>query len=123
MKQLDIMRNLLVEELQMSNLEVEIFLILVREEKCSRERLVFLTNNSSNEIVEVSKELEKKGMVIEISRGTYRSLHPRFAIVNRYRRVCEIKNEPFKKNLKIDNLAIMVEKYQIEQNRDNAMTK
>lgn len=96
----------------MSNIEVEIFLILIKDEKCTIERLVFLTNNSMDEIVEVSKELEKKGMVIEISTGVYQALHPRFAIVNRYRKICEFNKTPFKKNLKIDNLAIMVEKYQ-----------
>jgi len=112
LKQLDIIKDLLVEELQMSNIEVEIFLILIKDENGSVERLVFLTNNSKNEIVEVSKELEKKGMVIEISTGVYRALHPRFAVVNRYRKIGESNKTPFKKNLKIDNLAIMIEKYQ-----------
>lgn len=96
----------------MSNLEVEIFLTLIKEENCSADKLVGLTKNSVDKIVEISRELEKKGMVIEISTGVYRSLHPRFAVVNRYRKLCELKNIPFKKNLKIDNLAIMVEKYQ-----------
>lgn len=64
------------------------------------------------EILEISMELERKGMIIEITPRVFRSLHPRFAVVNRYRKVCEIKNIPFKKNVKIDNLAIMVEKYQ-----------
>jgi hypothetical protein len=112
LKQLDTIKSLLSEELQMSNSEIEIFLMLIKEEKCSAERLVFLTNNSLKEIVDISKELEKKGMVIEVNTGVFRSLHPRFAVVNRYRKVCEIRNLPFKKNLKIDNLAIMVEKYQ-----------
>lgn len=102
----------MIKELQMSNLEVEIFLILIREENCSVDKLVGLSNNSVDEIVEISRELEKKGMVIEISNGVYRSLHPRFAVVNRYRKLCELEDIPFKKNLKIDNLAIMVENYQ-----------
>lgn len=111
---MDIIRTLLIEELQISNAEVDIFLILIKEEKCTIERLGMLTNKTLTEISQILKELEKKGMVIEINKQVYRSLHPRFAVVNRYRKVCEIMNTPFKKNLKIDNLAIMVEKYQNE---------
>ena len=51
-------------------------------------------------------------MIIEIKENEFQVLHPRFAIVNRYRRLCEEKNIQFKKNLKIDNIGIMLENYQ-----------
>jgi hypothetical protein len=49
-------------------------------------------------------------MLIEISKLEFESLHPRFAITNRYRRRCEEDGIPFKKNLKIDNMGIILEK-------------
>jgi hypothetical protein len=51
-------------------------------------------------------------MIIEINKNEFQVLHPRFAIVNRYRRLCEEKNIQFKKNIKIDNIGIMLERYQ-----------
>jgi hypothetical protein len=70
------------------------------------------TKLESDQIIEISKGLEKKGMVIEINENEFRALHPRFAIVNRYRRICQVNNILFKKNTKIDNLGIMLENYQ-----------
>ncbi len=70
------------------------------------------TKLESDQIIEISKGLEKKGMVIEINKNEFRALHPRFAIVNRYRRICQVNNILFKKNTKIDNLGIMLENYQ-----------
>ena len=63
-------------------------------------------------MIENCKKLEQKGMIIEIKENEFQVLHPRFAIVNRYRRLCEEKNIQFKKNTKIDNLGIMLENYQ-----------
>ena len=49
-------------------------------------------------------------MVIEITRTEFESLHPRFAVTNRYRRRCNEDNIPFKKNLRVDNIGIVLEK-------------
>ena len=59
-----------------------------------------------------------RGMVIEITNTEFESLHPRFAITNRYRRRCQEDNVPFKKNLKIDNIGIV-----LEQPYEDARTK
>jgi hypothetical protein len=48
-------------------------------------------------------------MIISISQSEYESLHPRFAISNRYRRLCEEDNIPFGKKLLIDNIGIVLE--------------
>jgi hypothetical protein len=63
-------------------------------------------------MIENCKKLEQKGMIIEIQENEFQVLHPRFAIVNRYRRLCEEKNIQFKKNIQIDNIGIMLENYQ-----------
>jgi hypothetical protein len=57
----------------------------------------------------VASSLVGKGMIINISQSEYESLHPRFAISNRYRRLCEEENIPYRKNLLIDNIGIVLE--------------
>ncbi len=112
MNQVSQIKILLKEQLQMNELETEIFLALMKIEKTTSHGFQENTNLTEDQIIETSKSLEKKGMVIEIDKNEFRALHPRFAIVNRYRRICQANNVLFKKNTLIDNLAIMVENYQ-----------
>lgn len=92
--------------------EVEVFLALLKIEKSTSKEIENFTNKSKEEIIEIAKRLESKGMIIEVNRNEFRALHPRFAVVNRYRKLCASKNIEFKKNLKIDQLAVIIEKYQ-----------
>jgi sugar-specific transcriptional regulator TrmB len=96
----------------MEESEVEVFLALVKIEKSTSKEIENFTNRAKDEIIEIAKRLESKGMVIEVNRNEFRALHPRFAVVNRYRKLCASKNIEFKKNLKIDQLAVIIEKYQ-----------
>ena len=96
----------------MEESEVEVFLALVKIEKSTSKEIENFTNKSKDEIIEIAKRLESKGMIIEVNRNEFRALHPRFAVVNRYRKLCASKNIEFKKNLKIDQLAVIIEKYQ-----------
>ncbi|MDQ4073925.1 MAG: hypothetical protein M3162_06425 [Thermoproteota archaeon] len=105
-------KKYLVADLELSEKEAELFLALMKQEKTSSKDFKKYFNYPDEEIIENSKKLEQKGMVIEIEKSQYRSLHPRFAVVNRYKRLCEEKNEPFKKNVKIDNIGVMLEKFQ-----------
>lgn len=92
--------------------EVEVFLALLKIEKNTSKEIVNFTKKSKDEIIEIARSLESKGMIIEVNKNEFRALHPRFAIVNRYRKICLENNIEFKKNLKIDQLAVIVEKYQ-----------
>ncbi|MGE0389539.1 MAG: hypothetical protein DA329_04520 [Candidatus Nitrosocosmicus sp.] len=112
MNQLEVIKSLLKNELLMEESEVEVFLALVKIEKSTSKEIENFTNKSKDEIIEIAKRLESKGMVIEVNRNEFRALHPRFAVVNRYRKLCASKNIEFKKNLKIDQLAVIIEKYQ-----------
>jgi len=112
MNQENQIKILLIEQLQMDKLEADIFLALMKSEKTTSLGFQEKTNLAVDKIIEISKSLEKKGMVIEINKNEFRALHPRFAIVNRYRRICQANNILFKKNTLIDNLGIMLENYQ-----------
>ena len=112
MNQTSQIKTLLKEQLQMNELETDIFLALMKSEKTTSRVFQEKTNLTVDQIIEISKGLENKGMVIEINKNEFRALHPRFAIVNRYRRICQANNILFKKNTLIDNLGIMLENYQ-----------
>jgi sugar-specific transcriptional regulator TrmB len=110
--QINHLKKNIINSLELSEEEVEIFLALVKEEKSTSVNFKNHFFSSTDKIIENCKKLEQKGMIIEIKENEFRVLHPRFAIVNRYRRLCEEKNIQFKKNIKIDNLGIMLENYQ-----------
>lgn len=112
MNQTSQIKTLLKEQLQMNELETDIFLALMKSEKTTSRGFQEKTNLTVDQIIEISKGLENKGMVIEINKNEFRALHPRFAIVNRYRRICQANNILFKKNTLIDNIGIMLENYQ-----------
>ena len=112
MKQLDVIKSLLRRELLMEEKEIEVFLALLKAEKSTTPEITKYINLSNDELVKIAKGLESKGMIIELNMNEFRALHPRFAIVNRYRKICVSNNLEFKKNPKIDQLAVLVEKYQ-----------
>ena len=58
---------------------------------------------------EIIESLINKNMIIEFSKNLFESFHPRFAIINRYKRLCLEKDVPWRKNTRIDNLAIILE--------------
>jgi len=58
---------------------------------------------------EIIESLINKNMIIEFSKNLFESFHPRFAIINRYKRLCLEKDVPWRKNVMIDNLAIILE--------------
>ena len=112
MNQINQLKKNIVNDLELCEEEAEIFLVLIKEEKTSSTNFIKHFDCSKEKMIENCKKLEQKGMIIEINENEFQALHPRFAIVNRYRRLCAEKNIQFKKNIKIDNIGIMLENYQ-----------
>lgn len=67
-------------------------------------------NISKDEANQAATSLIKNGGFIDITKTEFESMHPRFAVVNMYRRMCERENIVFKKNLLVDNISIVLEK-------------
>ncbi len=112
MNQINQLKKNIVNDLELSEEEAEIFLALIKEEKTSSTNFTKHFDGNAEKMIENCKKLEQKGMIIELNENEFQALHPRFAIVNRYRRLCAEKNIQFKKNIKIDNIGIMLENYQ-----------
>lgn len=100
----------LTSKLKLSQDEAKAFLFIVKNGRKHTEKIAESLKLSEEESNKVAKSLVEKGMIINISQSEYESLHPRFAISNRYRRLCEENNSIFKKNLLIDNIGIILER-------------
>jgi sugar-specific transcriptional regulator TrmB len=100
----------LISELKLSKEESKTFLFLVKNGRKDVKKIAESLESSEQEASNVADSLVAQGMIINISPSEYESLHPRFAISNRYRRRCEEDNIPFGKNLLIDNIGIILER-------------
>ena len=65
--------------------------------------------HSTQEVKAIADSLISKGMIIDITSTEYESLHPMFAITNRYKKRCQEDRIAFKKNLKVDNIGKLLE--------------
>jgi hypothetical protein len=109
----------IISELKISQDEARVFLVIIRGGKMDAAKISqALRWNDDQRAHFTAKSLVNRGMAIEITKTEFESLHPRFAITNRYRKRCEEDGIAFKKNLKVDNIGIL-----LERSYDNARTK
>ena len=101
--------NIFITDLQLSNLETKIFLLIISQGMLKIDQISIELNLDKSQCTEIIDSLINKNMIIEYSKNLFESFHPRFAIINRYKRLCLEKNMPWKKNSMIDNLAIILE--------------
>jgi hypothetical protein len=100
----------IISELRITEDETRVFLAIIKNGKMDSAGISGLLGwTSEQRALEAAKSLVKRGMVIDITKTEFESLHPRFAITNRYRRRCEEDGIPFKKNLRVDNIGILLE--------------
>jgi sugar-specific transcriptional regulator TrmB len=100
----------IVTELKISQDEAKAFLTLVYKGKMKPPQISeTLAWDDDKRAHSAATSLMEKGMVIEINPCEFEALHPRFAITNRYRRRCQEDGMPFKKNVLIDNIGVLLE--------------
>lgn len=100
----------LIEELKVSPEEAQVYVAIVKGGKMNAAKISKKIGIDEKHAQEIGKSLVSRGMVIEITATEFESLHPRFAVTNRYRRRCAEDNIPFKKNLRVDNIGIVLER-------------
>jgi predicted transcriptional regulator len=105
------LEKILSTELKLSSDESKIFLLIVKNGKMTPEQICGISRIKLSHARRAADSLVKKGMLIEISASQYESLHPRFAASNRYRILCEEENREFKKNIKVDNIGLILESH------------
>lgn len=100
----------LVSELKLTALQAKVFAFVVMNGKKSAQDISQGLGISSDQALDAAKSLVDLGGFIDITKTEFESTHPRFAVVNMYRRMCLRENIPFKKNLLVDNISIVLEK-------------
>lgn len=100
----------IISELKISVDEAKAFIAIVKKGKMDAAGIsAALGWENERRALDAAGSLVGRGMVIEITKTEFESLHPRFAITNRYRRRCEEEGIAFKKNLRVDNIGIVLE--------------
>lgn len=107
---MDDVEEKLVSELRLSPMQAKVFVLVVKEGKKSAKDVAQSLGISELQASEATKNLVDLGGFIDITKTEFESMHPRFAVVNMYRRMCLRENIPFKKNLLVDNISIVLEK-------------
>jgi predicted transcriptional regulator len=107
---IDTIEEKLVSELKLSPLQAKVFVLVINKGKMSAKNIAQHLRISESEALNVAKSLIEFGGFIDITKTEFESTHPRFAVVNMYRRMCLRENIPFKKNLLVDNISIILEK-------------
>ena len=102
--------NLLISEIKLSPVQARIFLLVVVYGKMNAENIAKQLEISTDEALDNSKKLMKLGGFIDMSENEFEAMHPRFTAVNMYRKMCEREQIEFKKNLKVDNIGVVLEK-------------
>jgi len=102
--------NLLVSEIKLSPVQARIFLLVVVHGKMNAENIAKQLEISTDEALDNSKKLMKLGGFIDMPENEFEAMHPRFTAVNMYRKMCEREQIEFKKNLKVDNIGVVLEK-------------
>jgi predicted transcriptional regulator len=91
--------------------ESQLYLLVVYSGKMTVSKIAEACNWNPQKARLYSLMLKEKGMFIEIEDDEFESLHPRFALSNRYKRRCKELGIQYGRNDKVDSLAIYLEKY------------
>ena len=107
---IDTVEENIVSELRLSPIQTKVYVLVVKKGRMTAQDIAQNLGISINEANEAATSLIQNGGFIDITKTEFESMHPRFAVVNMYRRMCERENVPFKKNLLVDNISIILEK-------------
>ncbi|HSB56966.1 MAG TPA: hypothetical protein VLD38_04045 [Nitrosopumilaceae archaeon] len=107
---LDTVEDRLVSEVRLSPLQAKVFVLIIKNGKMTSEAIAKNLGISNTVALDAAQKLIEFGGCIDITKTEFESTHPRFAVVNMYRRMCQRENIPFKKNILVDNISIVLEK-------------
>ena len=107
---LDTVEEKLVSEVRLSTLQAKVFVLIIKKGKMTAEAVAKNLGISNEAALDAAKTLINLGGFIDITKTEFESTHPRFAVVNMYRRMCQRENILFKKNILVDNISIVLEK-------------
>ena len=101
----------LISEIRLSDIQAKIFLQIIMNGRMTSKEIAEKLGITESMANENSNQLIQLGGLIDYTETEFEALHPRFASVNMYRRMCERENLEFKKNNLVDNIGIALENY------------
>ena len=99
----------LISEIRLTSVQAKIFLEIVLNGKMTSKQIgerLGIPDTMANENLQ---QLIQFGGLIDYTETEFEALHPRFASVNMYRKMCERENLEFKKNNSVDNIGVVLE--------------
>ena len=102
--------NDLVSEIHLDHIQAQVFLLVTCSGKMSFDAIAKKLKIPVDEAKKVSNDLMTLGAFIDITPTEFESMHPRFTVVNMYRKMCERENIEFKRNKVVDNIGVVLEK-------------
>ena len=87
----------LVSEVGLEPLQARVFVLIIKNGKMTAEVIAKNLGISTKEALDTANKLIDLGGFIDITKTEFESTHPRFAVVNMYRRICQRENILFKK--------------------------
>lgn len=100
----------LISEIHLNPVQAQVYLLVTCYGKMSPQTISEKLNISLNDAQNAAKDLMNLGAFIDISETEFEAMHPRFTVVNMYRRMCERENLEFKRNKVVDNIGVILEK-------------
>lgn len=101
----------LIREVHLSPIQAKIFLHVTTNGKMDSDRIAKDLAITNEEAQQNARTLVDFGGFIDISSSEFEAMHPRFTVVNMYRKMCARENLQFKKNLTVDNIGVILERY------------
>lgn len=108
----------LISEIKLQPIEARTFILVTTAGKMGIEKIANKLDVSIEDATSSVKRLMELGAFIDFSESEYEAMHPRFTVVNMYRKMCEKNKIQFKRNKILDNIGSVLEKYY-----DDARTK
>jgi hypothetical protein len=91
--------------------EAQLYLLVVYSGKMTVSKIAEACHWNTQKAKLYTTLLTEKGMFIEIANDEFESLHPRFALSNRYRRKCIELGTKYGRNDQVDSTATYLEKH------------
>jgi len=102
--------NKLISEIKLTSIQAKTFLLITCYGKMKINQIAEKLKISKDLAWRTSTELMDLGSFIDISEKEFEAMHPRFTVVNMYRRFCEREKIEFKRNKIIDSIGVILEK-------------
>jgi len=100
----------LISEIRLQPLESKMYLLVTMQGMMTAEDAAARLGISEQESKTLCEGMRSFGAFIDIG-AKYEAMHPRFAVVNMYRRMCEREGLQFGRNRTVDNIGVVLERY------------